>query len=127
MCINSVLMYIYVYFLSYVHIIIIILFQDVCSDGVKCTPLIAAARHGREAAVRILLEKFRPPVRLETEGTVKFDEYVIEGLYILKLLFNYCLLQTSEIFNDVGFISIQINKCILTVIIKVLTIFPSYN
>ncbi|CAG5015161.1 unnamed protein product [Parnassius apollo] len=53
--------------------------QDVCSDGVKCTPLIAAARHGREAAVRILLEKFRPPVRLETEGTVKFDEYVIEG------------------------------------------------
>ncbi|XP_075980950.1 protein fem-1 homolog B [Anticarsia gemmatalis] len=52
---------------------------DVCSDGVKCTPLIAAARHGREGAVRILLEKFRPPVRLETEGTVKFDEYVIEG------------------------------------------------
>ncbi|CAB3229079.1 unnamed protein product [Arctia plantaginis] len=52
---------------------------DVCSDGVKCTPLIAAARHGRESAVRILLEKFRPPVRLETEGTVKFDEYVIEG------------------------------------------------
>lgn len=52
---------------------------DVCSDGVKCTALIAAARHGREAAVRILLEKFRPPVRLETEGTVKFDEYVIEG------------------------------------------------
>lgn len=53
--------------------------QDVCCDGVKCTPLIAAARHGREGAVRILLEKFRPPVRLETEGTVKFDEYVIEG------------------------------------------------
>lgn len=52
---------------------------DVCSDCVKCTPLIAAARHGREGAVRILLEKFRPPVRLETEGTVKFDEYVIEG------------------------------------------------
>ncbi|XP_026320695.1 protein fem-1 homolog B-like isoform X2 [Hyposmocoma kahamanoa] len=52
---------------------------DVYSDGVKCTPLIAAARHGREGAVRILLEKFRPPVRLETEGTVKFDEYVIEG------------------------------------------------
>ncbi|CAK1550702.1 unnamed protein product [Leptosia nina] len=52
--------------------------NDVCCDGVKCTPLIAAARHGREAAVRILLEKFRPPVRLETEGTVKFDEYVIE-------------------------------------------------
>lgn len=60
-----------------------IIFQDVCSDGVKCTPLIAAARHGREAAVRILLEKFRPPVRLETEGTVKFDEYVIEGKFIL--------------------------------------------
>ncbi|XP_026740369.1 protein fem-1 homolog B isoform X1 [Trichoplusia ni] len=53
--------------------------SDVCCDGVKCTPLIAAARHGREGAVRILLEKFRPPVRLETEGTVKFDEYVIEG------------------------------------------------
>ncbi|KAL4719928.1 hypothetical protein ACJJTC_015187 [Scirpophaga incertulas] len=52
---------------------------DVCCDGVKCTPLIAAARHGREGSVRILLEKFRPPVRLETEGTVKFDEYVIEG------------------------------------------------
>lgn len=47
----------------------------------KCTPLIAASRHGREAAVRILLEKFRPPVRLETEGTVKFDEYVIEGKF----------------------------------------------
>ncbi|XP_041984321.1 protein fem-1 homolog B [Aricia agestis] len=53
--------------------------SDVCCDGVKCTPLIAAARHGREGAVRILLEKFSPPVRLETEGTVKFDEYVIEG------------------------------------------------
>ncbi|XP_050352611.1 protein fem-1 homolog B isoform X2 [Nymphalis io] len=53
--------------------------SDVCCDGVKCTPLIAASRHGREGAVRILLEKFRPPVRLETEGTVKFDEYVIEG------------------------------------------------
>ncbi|KAI8420359.1 hypothetical protein MSG28_008877 [Choristoneura fumiferana] len=53
--------------------------SDVCCDGVKCTPLIAAARHGREGSVRILLEKFRPPVRLETEGTVKFDEYVIEG------------------------------------------------
>ncbi|KAI5640138.1 ankyrin repeats (3 copies) domain-containing protein [Phthorimaea operculella] len=56
-----------------------VLNSDVCCDGVKCTPLIAAARHGREGAVRILLEKFRPPVRLETEGTVKFDEYVIEG------------------------------------------------
>ncbi|XP_023933935.1 protein fem-1 homolog B isoform X2 [Bicyclus anynana] len=53
--------------------------SDVCCDGVKCTPLIAAARHGREGAVRIILMKFRPPVRLETEGTVKFDEYVIEG------------------------------------------------
>ncbi|CAH0590491.1 unnamed protein product [Chrysodeixis includens] len=53
--------------------------SDVCCDGVKCTPLIAAARHGRDGAVRILLDKFRPPVRLETEGTVKFDEYVIEG------------------------------------------------
>ncbi|XP_061721014.1 protein fem-1 homolog B isoform X3 [Cydia pomonella] len=53
--------------------------SDVCCDGVKCTPLIASARHGREGAVRILLDKFRPPVRLETEGTVKFDEYVIEG------------------------------------------------
>ncbi|XP_068620310.1 protein fem-1 homolog B [Battus philenor] len=53
--------------------------NDVCCDGIKCSPLIAAARQGREAAVRILLEKFRPPVRLETEGTVKFDEYVIEG------------------------------------------------
>lgn len=55
------------------------MFQDVRFEGVQCTPLIAAARHGREGAVRILLEKFRPPVRLETEGTVKFDEYVIEG------------------------------------------------
>lgn len=57
----------------------LVLLQDVCCDGVKCTPLIAAARHGREGSVRILLLKFRPPVRLETEGTVKFDEYVIEG------------------------------------------------
>ncbi|KAJ2948672.1 hypothetical protein O0L34_g7928 [Tuta absoluta] len=56
-----------------------VLNSDVCCEGVKCTPLTAAARHGREGAVRILLEKFRPPVRLETEGTVKFDEYVIEG------------------------------------------------
>ncbi|XP_050674604.1 protein fem-1 homolog B-like isoform X2 [Leptidea sinapis] len=53
--------------------------RDVCCDGVKCTPLIAAARHGRDAAVRILLEKFSPPVTLEREGTVKFDEYVIVG------------------------------------------------
>ncbi|KAM3960358.1 protein fem-1 homolog B [Aphomia sociella] len=53
--------------------------NDVCCDGVKCTPLIAASRHGREGCVRILLDKFRPPVRIETEGTVKFDEYVIEG------------------------------------------------
>ncbi|XP_013137293.1 PREDICTED: protein fem-1 homolog B isoform X2 [Papilio polytes] len=53
--------------------------RDICWEGIKCTPLIAASRHGREAAVRMLLEKFRPPVRLETEGTVKFDEYVIEG------------------------------------------------
>ncbi|XP_072942519.1 protein fem-1 homolog B isoform X2 [Epargyreus clarus] len=57
----------------------ILLNDDACCDGVKCTPLIAAARHGREGAVRILLEKFSPPVKLENEGTVKFDEYVIEG------------------------------------------------
>lgn len=68
-------------------------FQDVYSEGVKCTPLIAAARHGREGAVRILLEKFRPPVRLETEGTVKFDEYVIEGIY------NYSIVIKTE-FHD---------------------------
>ncbi|KAG6457170.1 protein fem-1 homolog B isoform X1 [Manduca sexta] len=60
--------------------------SDVCYDGVKCTPLIAAARHGREGAVRILLEKFRPPVRLETEGTVKFDEYVIEDNFFFYSL-----------------------------------------
>lgn len=58
---------------------IYMIFQEFCCQGVKCTPLIVAARNGREAVVRILLEKFRQSVQLETEGTVKFDEYVIEG------------------------------------------------
>lgn len=41
--------------------------------------MIAAARHGRDAAVRILLEKFLPPVQLEAEASVRFDDYVING------------------------------------------------
>ncbi|CAL7950832.1 unnamed protein product [Xylocopa violacea] len=45
-------------------------------DGEHCTPLIIAARHGRDKVVKILLDKFKPD--LEQEGTVKFDGYVIE-------------------------------------------------
>ncbi|KAG7210254.1 hypothetical protein KM043_011802 [Ampulex compressa] len=46
-------------------------------DGQRCTPLIVAARYGRDRVVKMLLEKFKP--ELELEGTVKFDGYVIEG------------------------------------------------
>lgn len=53
--------------------------NDLCHQGIKCTPLIVAARNGKEGSVRIILEKFQPLVKLELEGTVKFDEYVIEG------------------------------------------------
>ncbi|XP_033346613.1 protein fem-1 homolog B [Bombus vosnesenskii] len=45
-------------------------------DGQHCTPLIIAARYGRDKVVKILLDKFKPD--LEQEGTVKFDGYVIE-------------------------------------------------
>lgn len=50
-----------------------------------------AARNGREAAVRMILEKFKPPVALEIEGTVKFNEYVIEGKSIVTSIFNILL------------------------------------
>ncbi|XP_026673893.1 protein fem-1 homolog B isoform X2 [Ceratina calcarata] len=45
-------------------------------DGQHCTPLIIAARYGKNKVVQILLDKFKPD--LEQEGTVKFDGYVIE-------------------------------------------------
>lgn len=45
-------------------------------DGQHCTPLIIAARYGRNKVVQILLDKFKPD--LEQEGTVHFVEYVIE-------------------------------------------------
>lgn len=50
-------------------------------DGQRCTPLIIAARYGHEKVVKILVSQFKP--NLETEGTVKFDGYVIEGVSAL--------------------------------------------
>lgn len=45
--------------------------------GQRYTPLIAAARHGHDKVVKLLLSEFKPD--LEQEGMVKFDGYVIEG------------------------------------------------
>lgn len=51
--------------------------QKVLEDnGQRCTPLIVAARYGHNKVVRMLLDKFKPD--LEQEGTVKFNELVIE-------------------------------------------------
>ena len=46
-------------------------------DGQKSTPLIIAARHGRDRVVKLLLSKFK--INLEQEGIVKFDGYKVEG------------------------------------------------
>ena len=45
-------------------------------DGQQCTPLIVAARCGHEKVVKILTNFSS---KLEIEGTVKFDGFVIEG------------------------------------------------
>lgn len=53
-------------------------FQEVCDDnGQRCTPLIIAARNGHEKVVKVFLNKF--PVNLEREGSVKKDNFLIEG------------------------------------------------
>lgn len=46
-------------------------------EGHKCTPLIIAARNGHDKVVKIILSKFEP--NIEQEGSVKVDNYVIEG------------------------------------------------
>ncbi|KAI5710616.1 hypothetical protein M8J75_010177 [Diaphorina citri] len=46
-------------------------------EGHKCTPLIIAARNGHDKVVKIILSKFEPDI--EQEGSVKVDNYVIEG------------------------------------------------
>lgn len=46
-------------------------------DGQECTPLIVAARYGKDRVVKILLDMFKPD--LEQEGIVKIDGCVIEG------------------------------------------------
>uniref|UniRef100_A0A8D8LQC6 Protein fem-1 homolog B n=1 Tax=Cacopsylla melanoneura TaxID=428564 RepID=A0A8D8LQC6_9HEMI len=46
-------------------------------EGHKCTPLIIAARNGHDKVVKIIISKFEP--NIEQEGSVKVDNYVIEG------------------------------------------------
>ncbi|KAL3285690.1 hypothetical protein HHI36_000221 [Cryptolaemus montrouzieri] len=55
-----------------------ILNQKITSEnGEQFTPLIEAARYGRDKVIRMLLSNF--DLSLEAEGIVKFDGYVIEG------------------------------------------------
>lgn len=51
--------------------------HSVEDSGQKCTPLLIAARNGHNKAVKVLLEKFTPD--LEQTGTVRFDDFKIEG------------------------------------------------
>lgn len=46
-------------------------------QGQRCTPLLIAARNGKENVIKMLLSKFKPDI--EQEGDVKFDGYLIEG------------------------------------------------
>ena len=46
-------------------------------QGQKCSPLLIAARDGKENVIKMLLDKFSPDI--EQEGDVKFDGYLIEG------------------------------------------------
>lgn len=46
-------------------------------NGQKCTPLLIAARNGKDKVVKMLLYKFKPDI--EQDGDVKFDGYLIEG------------------------------------------------
>ncbi|KAI9561961.1 Fem-1-like protein B [Daphnia sinensis] len=46
-------------------------------QGQRCTPLLIAARNGKESVVKMLLSQFKP--NIEQEGDVKFDGYLIEG------------------------------------------------
>lgn len=49
----------------------------ISEDEQKYTPLIIAARYGHNNVVKMLLEKF--DVDLEAEGTVRYEEFLIEG------------------------------------------------
>ena len=57
--------------------IIQVFLQMVEEQGQRCSPLLIAARNGKENVVKMLLGKFNP--NIEQEGDVKFDGYVIEG------------------------------------------------
>ena len=46
-------------------------------QGQRCTPLLIAARNGKENVIKMLLSQFKPDI--EQEGDVKFDGYLIEG------------------------------------------------
>lgn len=72
-------------------------------SGQKCTPLIIAARNGHEKVVKVFLNKY--PVDLEQEGSVKVDNYVVEGASALwcaagKYSFRQSTFQTSLPQND---------------------------
>lgn len=57
-------------------------------EGHKCTPLIIAARNGHDKVVKIILSKFEPDI--EQEGSVKVDNYVIEGATALWCAASKC-------------------------------------
>ncbi|XKL64612.1 hypothetical protein PGB90_004698 [Kerria lacca] len=46
-------------------------------NGQRCTPLIIAAKNGHEKVVKVFLNKF--PVDLEQEGSVKVDNFLVDG------------------------------------------------
>lgn len=46
-------------------------------QGQRCTPLLIAARNGKDNVIKMLLSKFA--INIEQEGDVKFDGYLIEG------------------------------------------------
>ncbi|RZF44658.1 hypothetical protein LSTR_LSTR000610 [Laodelphax striatellus] len=55
-----------------------VLSQKVTDEyGQNCTPLIVAARNGHEKVIKLLISRFNPD--LEQEGSVKVENYVIEG------------------------------------------------
>jgi len=54
-----------------------LLSQKFEEQGQKCSPLLIAARDGKENVIKMLLDKFSPDI--EQEGDVKFDGYLIEG------------------------------------------------
>lgn len=77
-------------------IIFILLLQTVIDyEGHKCTPLIIAARNGHDKVVKIILSKFEP--NIEQEGSVKVDNYVIEGATAL-----WCAASKSQFYQSKG-------------------------